>query len=175
MPWLGRATHGWSVMRVLCVVAVVAVALVVPGSAAAAPPDRWLDAPVPVEIAAIFDRPGSAWGAGHRGIDLFAVDGAEVRSPGAGIVTFAGDVAGRGVVVVLHPTGLRSSLEPVTASVSVGETVSAGTVVGSLETRQSHCSPSACLHWGVREGDDYVDPLDVLRGFGPIRLLPLRE
>jgi len=97
-----------------------------------------------------------------------------VIAPGPGVVTFAGLIAGRGVVVVLHPSGLRSTLEPVTAHVMAGEAVTAGEVVGTLELAGSHCHPRACLHWGVRRGEEYVDPLDVLAGFGPIRLLPLR-
>jgi hypothetical protein len=36
----------------------------------------------------------------------------------------------------------------------------------------SHCLPSACLHLGVRDGADYLDPLDFLTT-GPIRLLPV--
>ena len=137
--------------------------------------DTWLDPPAPLVIAAPFDPPQSAWGAGHRGIDVWLEEGEPVVSPGDGVVTFAGEVAGRGIVVVLHASGLRSTLEPVTASVSVGDPVVGGDHVGVLEARGSHCAPRTCLHWGVRRGDDYVDPLDVLSGYGPIRLLPLRE
>jgi len=135
----------------------------------------WLDPPVPLRIAAAFDAPESDWGAGHRGIDLWLESGADVAAPGDGIVTFAGRVAGRGVVVVAHTSGLRSTLEPVAATLERGATVRAGTTVGTLEVPGTHCAPKACLHWGVRRGDEYVDPLDVLRGYGPIRLLPLRE
>ena len=151
-------------------------ALTLAGAASAlddAPP--WLDAPVPLHVAASFDRPRSEWGPGHRGIDLWVRDGDAVRSPGDGVVTFAGAVAGRSVVVVLHPSGLRSTLEPVTASVRMGDAVSAGDTVGTVSLPGSHCAPHACLHWGVRRGEEYLDPLDVLRGYGPIRLLPLRD
>ena len=143
--------------------------------AAASGQDTWLDAPAPLEIAAGFERPASDWGPGHRGIDLWLAAGAQVLAPGDGVVTFAGRVAERGVVVVSHPSGLRSTLEPVTASVAIGERVHIGDAVGTLELSGSHCPPRACLHWGVRRGDAYVDPLDVLRGYGPIRLLPLKE
>jgi murein DD-endopeptidase MepM/ murein hydrolase activator NlpD len=131
--------------------------------------------PAPLEFAAMFDAPETDWGAGHRGVDLRVAAGAEVRSPGAGIVVFAGRVAGRGVVVVRHESGLRSTLEPVTASTALGDVVVAGEVIGVLEGVGSHCAPATCLHWGVRHGDAYVDPLDHLDGFGPIRLLPLSE
>jgi murein DD-endopeptidase MepM/ murein hydrolase activator NlpD len=157
--------------------ALVGYAAATPAAAAplAASPHTWLDPPVPVLIAALFERPASDWGPGHRGIDLWLDEGSEVRSPGDGVVTFAGDVAGIGIVVVLHPSGLRSTLEPVSASVQVGESVVSGATLGSLELTGSHCAPRACLHWGVRRGDEYLDPLDVLRGYGPIRLLPLLE
>lgn len=157
-------------------IAALAAALTLGTAAAAAPSpeDHWLDPPVALDIAAVFERPASEWGAGHRGIDLWAEDGDRIASPGPGVVTFAGRVAGRGVVVVRHDSGLRSTLEPVIPSVRVGQRVAAGDEVGTLESAGSHCAPQACLHWGVRRGEDYVDPLDVLRGFGPIRLLPLR-
>jgi murein DD-endopeptidase MepM/ murein hydrolase activator NlpD len=145
------------------------------GSPAAAVVDGWLVPPAPLQIAAVFERPASDWGPGHRGIDLWLGEGSRVTAPGDGIVTFAGMIAGRGVVVVTHPSGLRSTLEPVTASVSVGSRIREGEELGVLEIAGSHCAPRACLHWGVRRGDEYLDPLDVTRGFGPIRLLPLRE
>ena len=135
--------------------------------------DRFLDPPVPLDMVRGFDPPPEPWLAGHRGLDLRAPTGTPVLSPGAGVVMFAGTVVNRGVVVVLHPSGLRSSLEPVEAAVVVGQQVSAGEVVGGLTADASHCAPASCLHWGVRRGDVYLDPLDVLRGFGPIRLLPL--
>jgi murein DD-endopeptidase MepM/ murein hydrolase activator NlpD len=137
--------------------------------------DDWLGAPADLEIAAVFDPPRSEWGPGHRGVDLWLDEGAEVTSPGDGVITFAGDVAGRGVVVILHPSGLRSTLEPVAPSVAMGQDVRRGAVVGTLEAVGSHCAPRECVHWGVRRGEDYIDPLDVLEGFGPIRLLPLRD
>lgn len=162
--------------RLTCITVTLVSVLTLGGAAWTADgPVSWLEAPVPMHVAAVFDRPRSEWGPGHRGIDLWVADGDTVRSPGDGVVTFAGPVAGRGVVVVLHPSGLRSTLEPVTASVRVGDAVSAGDALGSISVVGSHCAPRACLHWGVRRGEDYLDPLDVLRGYGPIRLLPLRD
>jgi len=136
-------------------------------------PRVWLDAPVPLELERPFRAPPTPWGAGHRGVDLASSVGAVVRSPGAGVVTFAGTVVDRGVVVVAHPGGLRSSLEPVEASVSVGDVVAALDEVGAVQDARGHCAPEVCVHWGVRRGEVYLDPLDVLRGFGPVRLLPL--
>src|SRR6187551_355509 len=133
--------------RLSIAAAVVALSLAtIAGASPAAPAAAsggvaWLDAPAPLEIAAVFERPASDWGAGHRGIDLWLDAGGRVLTPGDGVVTFAGRVAGRGVVVVSHPSGLRSTLEPVTASVDVGQPVRAGDAVGTLELSRSHCTP----------------------------------
>lgn len=149
------------------------------------PPVAGVDPPAGVER--LFDPPAEEWGAGHRGVDLAAAAGARVLSPGPGVVTFAGQVARRGVVVVTHPDGLRSSLEPVAASVPVGTAVAAGTAVGVVEAgadepgaggtehgkTPNHCAPRSCVHWGVRRGERYIDPLSLLDR-PPIVLLPDR-
>lgn len=119
-----------------------------------------------------FDPPRRRWEPGHRGVDLLASVGQQVRAPEAGEVTFAADLAGRGVVVVRHPGGRRSTFEPVAGSVRVGTPVASGEVVGHVTTGPSHCAPRACVHWGVLRGRDYLDPLALL-GRSPIVLLPL--
>ncbi|MDN4483722.1 M23 family metallopeptidase [Demequina lignilytica] len=145
---------------------------VVPGSGEGVAPV--LDAPVePLRAVRLFDPPARPWLPGHRGVDLIAHVGAPVLSPGAGVVTFAGRVVDRGVVTIDHGS-LRSSLEPVDAQVPAGTAVHAGEPVGVVGSEPGHCAPTTCVHWGVRAGDSYVDPLDVLRGFGPIILLPDR-
>lgn len=118
-----------------------------------------------------FEPPRSEWSAGHRGVDLRADIGDPIRAIGAGTVTFAGDLAGRGVVVVTHGK-LRSTYEPLIPLVSRGDQVVAGETTGLLSRSGSHCAPADCLHLGVRRGDDYLDPLSLL---GPrrVRLLPL--
>lgn len=133
------------------------------------PPVPGVDPPAGVDRR--FDPPEQEWGAGHRGVDLVAPAGTRVVSPGPGVVTFAGQVARRGVVVVTHPDGLRTSLEPVAASVPVGTAVTAGAVIGVVEgspagpgdgTTGTHCAPRSCVHWGVRRGERYIDPLSLL-------------
>ncbi|PZF84112.1 M23 family metallopeptidase [Jiangella anatolica] len=125
----------------------------------------------PVEIVHGFDPPDQPWQAGHRGVDLAAAAGAEVRAPGPGTVTYAGRLAGRGVVVIGHGM-LRTTYEPVAASVAVGDEVGTGHPIGTLEPAGSHCAPVACLHWGAIEGEQYTDPLALVGG-GAVRLLPL--
>ena len=127
--------------------------------------------PPPHPVRRGFDPPSTTWGAGHRGVDLGGRPGMKVMSALAGTVTFAGILAGRGVVVVDHGD-VRTTYEPVSASVSVGESVPRGGVIGRLSLAGSHCFPAACLHWGLLRGSTYLDPL-LLVGGGPIRLLPM--
>jgi len=149
--------------------------LLLPGPAARAdgtdPVGVWPLVPEPAVIAG-FDPPADEWGAGHRGVDLLAAPGQVVLAALPGQVSFAGSLAGRGVVVVDHgPT--RTTYEPVAATVSVGDPVTAGAALGTLQTGGSHCAPRTCLHWGWIEGaETYLDPLRLVGG-GPVRLLPL--
>jgi murein DD-endopeptidase MepM/ murein hydrolase activator NlpD len=131
----------------------------------------WPLDPVP-SIMRGFDPPDRPWGAGHRGVDLAASTGQPVRSPADGTVTWAGVLAGRGVVVVAHQGGLRSTFEPVTATVPVGTVVSRTDAVGTVTAAPGHCVPATCLHWGVLRGREYLDPLSFV-GRAPIVLLPL--
>jgi murein DD-endopeptidase MepM/ murein hydrolase activator NlpD len=128
---------------------------------------------LPGVVVARFSAPASRWSAGHRGLDLLASAGTEVRSPADGVVVFAGVVVDRAVLTVDHGDGVRSSLEPVTGLVAVGTTVAAGQPIGTVQDARSHCAPRLCLHWGVRSGDVYVDPLGRLAGAGPVVLLPV--
>lgn len=129
----------------------------------------WPLDPVP-QVGAGFDPPTSRWGAGHRGVDLLGSPGQPVLAALDGTVTFAGRLAGRGVVVVSHGA-TRTTYEPVTATTAVGERVRAGAPIGRLELLGSHCLPRACLHWGLLEDERYLDPLALVGG-GPVRLLP---
>ncbi|MEV4661516.1 M23 family metallopeptidase [Micromonospora echinofusca] len=119
-----------------------------------------------------FDPPPRPWLPGHRGVDLAAAPGATVRAAGAGTVLFAGLVAGRPVVTVGHADGLRTTHEPVSPTVRPGETLAVGAPLGALLAGHPGCPAPACLHWGLRRGAEYLDPLALL-GLGPVRLLPL--
>ena len=150
---------------------------------ASAAPSGWVPpldrAPDALGVLAPFDPPLQNWLPGHRGVDLAAAAGEPVRAPSAGVVTFAGPVAARDVVVVTHDDGLRTSLEPVIGTAPRGTRVAAGDVVGTVqgsdgEAVASHCA-GACVHWGVRRGERYVDPLALLGERPAIVLLPLGE
>jgi hypothetical protein len=156
------------------------VAPTVPGTAAHAEPAPvevaptrgvWPLSPRP-EVIRGFDPPDAPWGAGHRGVDLAASVGQEVRTAADGVVSFAGQLAGRGVVAVVHGA-VRTTYEPVTPVVAVGDRVTAGIVIGHVQGGSTHCLPvMPCLHWGLLRGREYLNPLSLLRR-GPSRLLPV--
>jgi len=143
------------------------------GAGATAPTGVWPLQPVPAVVRG-FDPPTSPWGSGHRGVDLAGTVGEAVHAALPGTVTFAGMLAGRGVVVLDHGA-TRTTYEPLAPSVSVGDKVPPGGVIGTLTLAMSHCLPSACLHWGlIRNVDDvYLDPLSLLGLGARVRLLPL--
>lgn len=137
---------------------------------AAAASGVWPLSPRPAVVHG-FDPPSAPWGAGHRGVDLLGHPGQQVLAAEAGTIRYAGRLAGRGVVVVDHGS-TRTTYEPVTARVHVGQQVRAGAVIGTLEAFPSHCWPRTCLHWGLIAGDTYLNPLSLV-GAAPVRLLPL--
>lgn len=137
------------------------------GAAAAAPATAssrwaWPLEPTP-EVVRRFDRPDQPWLPGHRGIDLAATSGQSVLAPSGGHVAWTGTIAGRSVVVVAHEGGLRSTFEPVVATLPVGSAVSRGEAVGVVTATPGHCAPRTCVHWGVLRGETYVDPLSLVR------------
>jgi murein DD-endopeptidase MepM/ murein hydrolase activator NlpD len=119
-----------------------------------------------------FDPPPRPWSPGHRGVDLAAEPGGLVRAAGDGVILYAGQLAGRPVVSVLHAGGLRTTYEPVLPGVRAGEAVRAGDPLGVLLAGHPGCPEAACLHWGLRRGASYLDPLALL-GLGRVRLLPV--
>ncbi len=168
--------HRIRVSGLVPVVLSVVFALALAGRAAALevpqadPVGVWPLRPVP-DVVRGFDPPTDPFGPGHRGVDLAGAIGQPVRSALAGTVTYAGLLAGRGVIVVNHgPT--RTTYEPVAALVRVGDAVAQGERIGNLELAGSHCFPAACLHWGWLRGEVYLNPLDLV-GHERVRLLPL--
>lgn len=119
-----------------------------------------------------FDPPPLPWSPGHRGVDLVGSSGALVRAAGPGVVLFAGLVAGTPVVSVSHAGGLRTTYQPVQATVRAGDHLAAGDPIGTLLPAHPGCPVEACLHWGLRRGELYLDPLALL-GLGRVRLLPV--
>ena len=130
----------------------------------------------PPAVVRNFDAPSPNWNPGHRGVDLAGVAGQPVYAAGSATVVFAGLSGGRPVLSLAHPGGLRTSYEPVRATVRVGQSVTSETAIGELMAGHPGCGAAACLHWGAMWGPasraDYVDPLGLLVST-PVRLKPL--
>ncbi|MFN2544310.1 MAG: murein hydrolase activator EnvC [Actinomycetota bacterium] len=149
-----------------------------PAPAETSPPAGSWIRPVRGPVIRGFEPPPTPFSPGHRGIDVATPFGTPVRAPADGVVTFAGTVAGAIFVTIDHADGYRSTSSWLAQSlVAKGQSVRAGDVValsghGHPEIETAH------LHFGVRLGDDYVDPLPLLATESVvdlIRLAPLDE
>jgi murein DD-endopeptidase MepM/ murein hydrolase activator NlpD len=147
-----------------------AATLLLLGGRSAAAASGWQAPLHPMTVTRPFEPPPTPYAAGHRGVDLAGAPGEEVVAAAAGLVSYAGPLAGRGVVVVVHGL-LRTTYEPVQATVERGTTVTAGQLIGRLQAGHPGCPAIACLHWGLLRGQTYLDPLSVL-GERQVRLLP---
>jgi murein DD-endopeptidase MepM/ murein hydrolase activator NlpD len=158
-------------LRAVILVTVCLCVLAIPGSAVAAPllptPAGWpLHGVLVVQRG--FTPPALAWASGHRGVDLVAKPGEAILAAASGTVVFAGSIAGKPVVSIDHGA-VRTTYEPVITGLHVGERVALGQSIGVLGTG-GHCR--GCLHWGLREGKSYLDPLLLLGGrHGRVRLV----
>ncbi|MEO7124742.1 MAG: peptidoglycan DD-metalloendopeptidase family protein [Nakamurella sp.] len=156
--------------RVFACVFVVGLALVVGPKAGAAPTAALADSgiftpPLPLAVITDFRPAATKYGAGHRGVDLAATAGESVVAAADGVVVYAGKLADRGVVSIEHRGGLRTTYEPVLATVAAGDQVRRGDPIGVIEAGHPPCAPAICLHFGARLPDHvYLDPLAL---FGP--------
>lgn len=170
-----RPPSAWCVALV-CAVALGFTSIAPLGALDAPSTGGWLR-PVRGAVARPFAEPRSRYGAGHRGVDFVAAPGAPVRAANSGEVTFAGNVAGSLHVVVAHGGGLRTSASFLaTIAVRRGQRVARGDVLGT--TGAGVGEHAGVLHFGLRVGDRYVDPMAL---FVPtdltrlIRLVPVDE
>lgn len=143
------------------------------------PGDRWspsatYDWPVPVEGAPLdgFVAPASAWGAGHRGVDLAVEPGQPVHPMADGVVIWSGVIAGDTWATVAHADGIVTSYGPLRAptGASLGTALTAGDLVG--RARGDAHGQTGRLHVGARRDGRYVDPA-LLVGTGPQRVATL--
>jgi murein DD-endopeptidase MepM/ murein hydrolase activator NlpD len=106
--------------------------------------------PVTAPVVDPFREPACRWCPGNRGIEYAVPSGTPVRAVATGTVTFSGLVAGTFYLVVDHGDGVRATYGRLTGShLRVGSVVVAGAVVGTS---------TGSLHFGLRDGDQYVDP-----------------
>jgi murein DD-endopeptidase MepM/ murein hydrolase activator NlpD len=119
-----------------------------------------------------FHAPLTPYGRGHRGVDLRAPSPARVFAAAAAVVSFAGVVAGRGVIVLQHDDGVRTEYEPVSSAVAAGSRVVAGQLIGTVSGPHNGCPSAGCLYWGARRDGMYFDPMTLLQPLGVVLLLP---
>src|SRR5687767_3461505 len=117
---------------------VLLLAYLVPGGASAADGSEPWTWPLPGrDVSERFDKPASDYGPGHRGVDLAGSTGDTVRAVAAGRVVFVGPVAGTPVVTIEHGRE-RSTYQPVSSQLKVGDAVTAGQPIGTLLGSPSH-------------------------------------
>ena len=118
--------------------------------------------PVRGPIVRHFEPPPTPYAAGHRGIDLAVPAGTTVFAANDGTVAFAGQVGGRLFVSIDHADGLRTTYSYLNAVlVKKGQTVARGQPIAMSGTGDPGASQPD-LHFGVRRGDDYLDPEPIL-------------
>jgi murein DD-endopeptidase MepM/ murein hydrolase activator NlpD len=122
-------------------------------------------APVQAPISDPFREPACRWCAGNRGIEYRTRPGASLRAVATGRVTFAGTIAGTTYLVVRHADGIRATYGNVDdLRFSNGDLVVRRSIVGTA---------SDVFHFGVRDGDRYLDPARFIgRYVYRTRLLP---
>lgn len=144
--------------------------------------DRAVDAPGypwswpvagPRRVIAPFRAPAHEYGPGHRGMDIAAELGADVRAPADGVVAFRGTVVDRPLLTLDTGDSHIITLAPMDSSLLPGEVVEAGTVIGTVAVG-GHAVRGA-LHVGVRVGGDYVNPRPLFGEVPRAVLLPCCE
>lgn len=97
----------------------------------------------------------------HQGVDLAAPENAHVRAVAAGRVVFADRYAGFGKLVTIEHvdgyTSLYAHLSEI--KVHIGETVSAGAIIGRVGSSGEATGPHLHFEWRVK--GKAVDPLKV--------------
>jgi murein DD-endopeptidase MepM/ murein hydrolase activator NlpD len=145
----------------------IATAQASPVSEVAPEPPSGLVRPVPGAVTSPYGRryhPVLGYYRLHTGVDMSASYGQRIKALTGGVVILAGTWGGYGRTVVIDHGGGMSTLYAHQSSLSVssGDTVAAGEVVGRVGT--SGLSTGAHLHFEVRINGDTVDPGPYLGG-----------
>lgn len=97
----------------------------------------------------------------HNGLDLAAPEKSHVRAIAGGMVVFAGELRGYGkIVTIKHADDYISIYGHLSSiSVSVGQVLSSGTLIGRVGSTGQVTGPH--LHFEWRKGNRSIDPLKV--------------
>lgn len=126
------------------------------------------------DLVRIYDAPEDPFAPGHRGVDVGAPEGSPVRSSAAGVVSFAGSVAGNRTVTVDHREGLLTTYSFLgEVRVARGTPVEPGEVVGTVGRGHSNSSLPPHVHLSARRNGIYFDPLELYVGEAYADLLSL--
>lgn len=104
-----------------------------------------------------WEKPKTSYSAGHRGIDLLTLVGAEVYASASGVVHYIGSIDNVPAISISHGE-VRSTYQPVVAVVKIGQEVRKGELIGHIVRRGNHCKAVSCLHFGVKRDAEYLDP-----------------
>ncbi|MGC2062663.1 MAG: peptidoglycan DD-metalloendopeptidase family protein [Thermodesulfovibrionales bacterium] len=98
----------------------------------------------------------------HRGVDIAAPLGSEIRPIGSGTVTFSGEKSGYGnIVIVDHGNGMTSRYAHNKVNmVKAGDVVDESTVIGEVGNEGVSTGPH--LHLEVKQNGRNINPLTVL-------------
>jgi murein DD-endopeptidase MepM/ murein hydrolase activator NlpD len=139
----------------------------------------WLPPLVGSELVNSYVAPAAPYESGHRGVDYEVTLGQGVFAPASATVSFVGKVVDRQVLSLSHSGDLVSSYEPVCSSLTVGQQVTAGELIGEVCEPEldyvAHCTRTLCLHFSVRKTGEYLSPLWFTGELSPSVLLPWIE
>ena len=131
----------------------------------------------PVRLVNQYRQPNSDYSAGHRGVDYLVSQRQSVIAPADGQVWFAGKVAQRPLLSLLHDGGYLTEFEPVCTDLKKGERVFAGQEIAQVCQAEAnylqHCPNAICLHFSMRYEGKYLSPIVFIGGLNPSRLLPM--
>ncbi len=100
----------------------------------------------------------------HNGIDIAAKNGTAVSACGDGVVKSISTTAELGTVVEIELAGGISVKYASLTDLKVeeGSSVSAGDIIGSVDTVPAECNDENHLHLEIFKGDKAVSPLEIL-------------
>ena len=113
------------------------------------------------------NSPGGIGSTNHKGVDIGTPMNTPILAAKSGTVTWASWNGGYGeCVIIYHGKGnstLYGHLDNGAYNVKVGDTVRQGDVIAWSGTTGNSTGPH--LHFGIKENDTWVDPLNYLTGW----------